>query len=220
MTNVESRSCVGKRLSNRRVRWLVLLALAAASCGSVPRTSYYTLRVPAPPESKDPRTSGVVGVEHFRATEALRDDRIVYYESPTQMNFYQYHRWSADPATMLSDLTARRLDESGAFAGVRRLPSRDAVDYVLRGSIMSFEEVDDSTGVRGRVAIQMSLVRARDRKTLWSQSRQAESAAQGKGVPAVVEALNAACARVLDELLPAVVAKVEQDARENANPSQ
>lgn len=66
----------------------------------------------------------------------------------------------------------------------------------------------------------MSLVRSRDRKTLWSQSRQAESAAQGKGVPGVVEALNAASVRVLDDLLPAVVAQVERDLQQGANPSQ
>ena len=221
MTSVESRSCTGKKLRSRRYGLLaVLLVITAGSCGSVPKTSYYTLRVPAPPESKDPRTSLVLGIEHFGATEALRDDRIVFYESPTRINFYQYHRWSADPATLLTDLAARRLDQAGVFAAVRRLPSRDPVDYVLRGSILNFEEVDDESGVRGRVAVQMSLVRSRDRKTLWSQSRQAESAAQGKGVPGVVEALNAASVRVLDDLLPAVVAQVEHDSQQGSNQSQ
>lgn len=221
MTSVESRSYVGKNSGSSKYRLLtLLLAIAAASCGSVPKTSYYTLRVPAPPEAKDPKTALVLGVEHFRATEALRDDRIVFYESPTQINFYQYHRWSADPATLLTDLAARRLEQAGVFAAVRRLPSRDPVDYVLRGDILNFEEVDDASGVRGRVAVQMSLVRSRDRKTLWSQSRQAESAAQGKGVPGVVEALNAASVRVLDDLLPAVVAQVERDSQQNPNPSQ
>ncbi len=221
MTSVESRSYIGKKRRSRKYGLLaLLLSITAVSCGSVPKTSYYTLRVPAPPESKDPRTSLVLGIERFGAPEALRDDRIVFYESPTQINFYQYHRWSADPATLLTDLAARRLDQAGIFAAVRRLPSRDAVDYVLRGSILNFEEVDDESGVHARVGVQMSLVRSRDRKTLWSQTRQAESAAQGKGVPGVVEALNAASVRVLDDLLPAVLAQVEHDSQQGSNPSQ
>jgi ABC-type uncharacterized transport system auxiliary subunit len=190
------------------------------SCGSVPKTNYYTLSVPAPPSAKDPKTALVLGVEHFRASDALRDDRIVFYESPTQLNFYQYHRWSADPATMVTDLTARRLDQAGAFAAVRRLPSRDPVDYVVRGQVLNFEEVDYQSGVRARVAVEMALVRSHDRKTLWSQSRQAESAVQSKGVPAVVEAMNAASSRVLDELLPELVAQVEHDCQQGSKPSQ
>jgi len=206
--------------SHGRAALALLLVLASVSCGSVPRTSYYTLRVPAPPEAKDPKTALVLGVEHFRAAEILRDDRIVFYESPTQMNFYQYHRWSADPATMLTELVARRLDQAGAFAAVRRLPSRDPVDYVLRGHVHNFEEVDYESGVHARVTVEMALVRSRDRKTLWSQSRQVETATQGKGVPGVVDALNTATVRLMDELLPVLVAQVEQDAQQNSKPSQ
>jgi ABC-type uncharacterized transport system auxiliary subunit len=216
----ESRSNACRRSrSGWRAALGLLLALAGTSCGSVPKTNYYTLSVPAPPSATDPKTTLVLGIEHFRATDALRDDRIVFYESPTQMNFYQYHRWSADPATMVTDLAARRLDQAGAFAAVRRLPSRDPVDYVVRGQVLNFEEVDHASGVRARVALEMALVRTRDRKTLWSQSRQAESAVQGKGVPAVVEALNAASTRVLDELLPGLVAQVERDAQQDSKPS-
>ncbi|MGH9650744.1 MAG: ABC-type transport auxiliary lipoprotein family protein, partial [Terriglobales bacterium] len=190
------------------------------SCGSVPKTSYYTLRVPPPPEAKNPRTALVLGIEHFRATETLRDDRIVFYESPTQINFYQYHRWSADPATMLTDLVARRLDQSGAFAAVRRLPAREPMEYVVRGQVLNFEEVDYDSGVRARVAVELALVRSRDRKTIWSLSRQAENPVQGKGVASVVDAMNAASGRLLDELLPLAVAQVERDTQQDSKPSQ
>jgi ABC-type uncharacterized transport system auxiliary subunit len=195
------------------------LVLWAASCGSVPKTNYYTLRIPPPPAVHDPKTAAIVGVERFRATEVLRDDRIVYYASPTELNFYQYHRWSEDPATMLTELAARRLEQSGAFAAVRLLPSREPLDYVLRGRLTNFEEVDGPAGVKARVGVEMMLIRARDRKILWSDSRQEESAAQGQGVPAVVEAVNAASARLLESALPGLVAKIEEDVRQSAQGS-
>ena len=209
----------GKR--NRALDWLVFpLALWAASCGSVPKTNYYTLRVPPPPAAHDPKTTAVVGVERFRAADVLRDDRIVYYASPTELNFYQYHRWSADPATMLTELVARRLEQFGTFTAVRVLPSREPVDYLVRGRVLNFEEVDNVTGVKARAAVEMMLIRARDHKILWSDSRQEESAPEGKGVPAVVQAVNAACERLLDAALPGLVAQAEADARQSSPASQ
>jgi len=162
----------------------------------------------------------VLGIEHFRATEVLRDDRIVYCESPTQLNFYQYHRWSSDPATLLTDLVARRLSQAGVFSGVRRLPSREPVDYILRGRLLNFEVVDYEAGVKGRVALEMTLFRSRDHKLLWSDRRQVESAAEGQGVSGVVSALSAASARLLDEALPVLVAQVERDLQQGSQPSQ
>ena len=179
---------------------------------------YYTLPVPPPTHAGDPKTGLILGVEHFRAAEVLRDDRIVYYESPTRMNFYQYHRWSSDPATMLTDIVAERLKQTGVFADVRRLPSREPVDCVLRGRVSNFEEVDDQQGVKGRVTLGLTLVRSRDHKLLWSDMRRAESVAQCKGVPGVVEAINAASARVLDETLSLMLAEVEREFAQASRP--
>jgi len=153
----------------------------------------------------------VLGIERFSAPEILRDDRLVYYESATQLNFYQYHRWSSEPATMMRDLVAQRLAQMGLFAEVRLLPAREPVDYLLRGRLLNFEEVDYASSVQGRAALELTLVRTRDRKVLWTAVRQAQSAVQGRGTPAVVEAVNAASEQVLSELLPLLVARAEQD---------
>jgi ABC-type uncharacterized transport system auxiliary subunit len=153
----------------------------------------------------------VLGIERLSAPDVLRDDRIVFYESPTQLNFYQYHRWSADPATLVRDSIAQRLSQAGLFAEVRLLPAREPVDYLLRGRVLNFEEVDFGSGVKGRAGLELALVRAHDRKVLWTATRQAESAAQGQGVAGVVEALNAASDHVLSELLPLLLAQAEQD---------
>ncbi len=205
-------------------RWIfnvvsVLAIGVCLSCGKVPLTNYYTLRVPPPPQAHDPRTSAALGIERLSAPDALRDDRIVYYESPTQLNFYNYHRWSSEPATMMRDSIARRLRQEGVFSEIRMVPAREPVDYVLRGRLLNFEEVDFEGAVKGRVALELTLSRARDRRLIWSGTRQGESAAQGKGVSAVVEALNAASDQVLNGLLSALVARVEQDAQPGSQKS-
>jgi len=186
-----------------------------ASCGKLPSTSYYALHVPAPPPANDPQTSFVVGVERLRAPLMLRDDRIVFYESPTELNFYQFHRWSADPSTMVSELLVRWLDQMGVFSQVRLLPAREPVDYILRGRLFNFDEVDYEAGIQGRVSLELSLVRARDRSVVWSATGQAARSAAEKGVPGVVMAINASSEQIFRELLPGLAAQVERDFKES-----
>ncbi len=193
----------------------LLGTILCASCGGAPKTYYYTLRVlPAPPAS-DPKTSFVLGVERFRGVEMLRDDRIIYYRSPTELNFYQYHRWSADPGTMLAEMAARWLDEMGIFTFVRMLPSREPVDYILRGRLFNFEEVDYEGGGTGRVNLVLTLVRARDHQVVWTFTRQVESPIQETGVTGVVNALNASSEQLLREALAGLAARIESEFRES-----
>lgn len=215
VTTGESWSRVRRSLFGRwRPEFGILAALLYTSCfgGRVPKTQYYTLNIPPPlpgPVS-DPKTSFVLGVERLRASEILRDDRIVYYESPTELNFYEYHRWSAEPATLLAQLVARRLKEMGVFADVRLSPGREPVDYLLRGRIFNFDEVDYE-GTKGRVALELTLIRSRDNKTAWSRTLQVEHPAEGGEVAGVVKAVNAASEELLREALPGLVAQVERD---------
>jgi ABC-type uncharacterized transport system auxiliary subunit len=192
--------------------WLVVAS--GASCGRAPSLRYYTLRMPAPPAAGDPTqraTSFVLGVEPFRGADVLRDDRILYYESPTQLGFYQQHRWAADPTVMLQELTQRRLQQTGVFAQVQSAPLREPVDYVLKGRVLSLEEVDYQGGVKGRVGLQLSLLRSRDHKVVWSAQRQVESGVREQGVVGVVNALDDAVNQILEEITRAIVAQAESD---------
>jgi ABC-type uncharacterized transport system auxiliary subunit len=197
------------------------LVLLWASCGGIPKTYYYTLEIPPPPSGTNPRprTALVLGIERFRAPDVLRDDRIAYYESPTQMNFYQYHRWAAEPAELFAEAIARRLRRAELFTDVRKLPARAPVDYILRGHVLNFEEVDEAAGVKGRVALQLSLVRAKDQAVVWTGSRTAEQPAVRKGVPGVVEAMNYSSEQVLEELLRDLTARVEQEVAQSSGES-
>ena len=211
MTSAESRWRVCARKPGHRLG-LALLALGVAvSCGSLPKTNYYALRAPAPAPANDAKTNFVLGVERFQALDVLRDDRIIYYESPSQLNFYEYHRWSSDPPTLLSELTARALRQRQLFADVRMLPSREPVDYILKGRVFHFEEVDEGSSAKVRVCLGLTLVRSRDHKVVWSAERQVEQPIQTKGVGGVVEALSASTEGLLDEVLPGLAAQVEHD---------
>jgi ABC-type uncharacterized transport system auxiliary subunit len=135
----------------------------------------------------------------------------VYYVSPTQINFYQNHRWGSDPATLLSDYTAQWMDSSGVFTQVKVLPARERVDYTLGGSVLNFEEVDSDGGTKVRLALALSLVRASDHKLVWSGKLSRETPLSEHSVEGVATALNASCAQVLREMTLGLIAQVEQD---------
>ena len=199
-------ACIGGPL-------VLLVAVFAAACGGIPKTFYYTLQVPAAPAPTDSKTTYMLGVEHFRAPEMLRDDRMVYYESPTQVNFYEHHRWSADPATLLSEYTAEWLGSTGVFVQVKVLPVREHPDYVLGGTVRSFEEIDSDGGAKVRLALALSLVRSTDHRTVWSDERRQEAPVPEGGVAGVATVLNTSCAQMLREMVPGLIAQVEQDFR-------
>lgn len=196
----------------RFVLVLVFLStLVCGACGGIPKTYYYTLRTPQPPPPGDGKTNFVLGVEHFRAPQMLRDDRIVYYVSPTEMNYYQYHRWSADPGSMLSDFVTQWLDGLGVFSQVRMLPSREQVDFRLGGRLLEFSEVDYQGGVKARVNLELRLVRTRDHRVVWTGKHEVETPVLEKGVAGVANAINTACTQLLQQLAPELVGKVEQE---------
>ena len=91
------------------------------------------------------------------------------------------------------------------------LPSRESVDYILKGRVFHFEEVDEGSSEKARVGLGLTLVRSRDHKVVWSAERQVERPIQTKGVAGVVEALNASTEGLLDEVLPGLAAQVEHD---------
>jgi ABC-type uncharacterized transport system auxiliary subunit len=213
VATVEFSSSVWKR-NLRSGAWVALGLLAtfvSVGCGGVPKTYYYTLQVPAAPSANDPKTGYIVGVDRFRAPAMLRDDRILYYVSPTQMNYYQYHRWAADPATMLSEFTVQWLASTGVFAAARLLPTRERLDYTLAGRVLNFEEVDHEGSGNVRVALELSLTRASDRKVVWSSRKATEAPVQERGVEGIASALNASCAQLLREMIPGLIAQVEQE---------
>jgi ABC-type uncharacterized transport system auxiliary subunit len=167
--------------------------------------------MPAPPAAGDPKTGFVLGVEPFRSTDALRDDRILYYESATQLGFYQQHRWVTEPATMVQELAAQGMRQTGVFAQVQSPPLGQPVDYVLKGRVLNLEEIDYEGGVKGRAGLELSLLRSRDHRIVWSAQRQVENAVREKGVAGVVNALDGVVKQVLEEMTRAVVAQVESD---------
>jgi ABC-type uncharacterized transport system auxiliary subunit len=168
----------------------------------------YTLKVPEPPQVPASPSTIVIGVEHFSAVAPIDDSRILRYESPTQLKYYDEDRWVSEPTTMIPELSARYLERMGIAHQARVLPWVESMDYILQGQILSFEEVVSGERREARVALELTLLRFPARQVVWDGTFRSLQPVSGDGVSAVVDALSAATHQVLKEGLTALSAQL------------
>lgn len=187
-------------------QWMTGLALGAIglivavglSCGAATSARMYTLKLsPPPPISR--QHAVVIGVEHFSADTPINDTRILRYDSPTQLTYYDDDRWVSDPATMIPELAARLLEQMGIAREARIFPWVESMDYVLQGQILNFEEVVTGDQHEARVAMELTLRKFPDRELVWSGTFRSRKTATDDSVNAVVNALSTATDQVLTE---------------------
>jgi len=188
-----------------KARWLaVFLAIAVAglcSCGSVPATKYYQLKPPAETNSVPAGDALPITllVGPLKASHLYREDKLVYATDSEEMGTYQTHRWAQPPTEMMQDLLWRSLKRSGRYSAVNILTSSSRGDFLLEGNLYDFKEISGST-LTARVNLELEL---RDIKTgaiVWTHSYAHDEPVAGKGVSAVVAALDLNAQRGISEI--------------------
>ncbi len=116
---------------------------ALAGCFSLrvpsPRIQEYRLAYPSPAVEGAP-VPVVLRLAPFRTASVYARESIVYRESAHTIGTYDYHRWAADPGSMIADLLARDFAASGLYRAVQQGPSPLRSDYELSGEIEQIEE--------------------------------------------------------------------------------
>jgi ABC-type uncharacterized transport system auxiliary subunit len=126
---------------------------------------------------------------------------MVYRSSPYRLDFYNYHRWAAAPAELVTDWTRRYLRRSGLFAKVFPATEGNA-DWFLGGVIRQLEEVDQENTWEAALSIDFWLAPAGQRAPVWFQSYTATQQADKRNP----EAIAAAMSRNLENILARLAA--------------
>jgi uncharacterized lipoprotein YmbA len=103
---------------------LYALVLVAAACGGkAVETRFYQLAATAHPKgtgSPDgslahgpPGDGPGLVLEPLSTDGAYDDERMVYRTSPYRLDYYQYHRWSSAPGTMVGNYLEQALAHTG-----------------------------------------------------------------------------------------------------------
>lgn len=172
---------------------LVLLALFAAivsGCGASRPIKYYQLTVPADvkPAASPTATVGLA-LGPLVTSHLYREDRIVYSAGPGEMGTYAYQRWAEPPVEMMQEVLLRELRASGRYRDVHSQRSNTQGDFVLRGRLYDFKEVNGSPLV-ARVTAEWELRDQKSGSTVWTHYYSHDEPVNGKDVAAMVAALD------------------------------
>jgi ABC-type uncharacterized transport system auxiliary subunit len=131
--------------------------------------------------------------------DIYRDTPIVYRIGANQIGTYQYSRWAEAPVELLKNKLIRELSASGDYQSVTGLGSNSAGQFIVRGRLYAFDEVDGAN-IAGLVSMEFELYDRKSGKILWTHSYSQSEPAQGKEISAVVTALDTNLDRGLKEV--------------------
>jgi ABC-type uncharacterized transport system auxiliary subunit len=170
---------------------LALCLGALAGCGAARPIKYYQLTNPGdggPPDDPPPYPVTLL-VAPIASSHLYRDNLIVYTSEGQAIGTYQYERWAEPPSEMISDVLLRKLQVSGRYQHVYSLGSDVRGNYLLRGHLYDFREIDGST-LTVRVAFAFELRDSKTGTTVWSRYYGHDEPVSGKDVTAVAAAMN------------------------------
>src|SRR3981081_4285130 len=172
----------------------VLLAMVVvgglAGCGATRPMQYYQLTVPPDVHHAETNASGIsLALGPLVASHLYREDRIVFSSGPQQMGTYEFQRWTEPPAEMIQEVVFSDVRARNQYREVFTQRSASRSDYVLRGRLYDFKEVNGSP-LQARVTVEFELKDMKSGSTVWSHYYNHDEPVSGKDVSAMVAALD------------------------------
>jgi len=90
---------------------------------------------------------------------------------------------------MISESLVRTLSASGKYRSVIEASSSATGDYILRGRLYEFDEVDGET-IQTSISLRVDLVDMKIRQAVWGDLVQHEEPVRGKTIQDVVASLD------------------------------
>ena len=190
-------------MKHRTIFAALMLCLGILNgCGAARPSKFYQLTLPndKTPGADPPPFPVTLLLGPITTSHLYRDDHIVYTSNGEAMGIYEYQRWAEPPSEMISDVLLQELKESERYQHVYSLRSDSRGDYVLRGRLYDFREIDGN-GLSARVAFDFELRDSKTGTTVWNRSYSHDEPVKGKDVSAVVAAMDRNVQSGLSEVL-------------------
>jgi ABC-type uncharacterized transport system auxiliary subunit len=179
--------------------------LAEAGCVSTRPVHYYTLGAAPPPANQGKPGGLILLVGKIATPEALQDGRIRYRSGPNEAGAYEYHRWTERPGTMVRNALMRALRDSGKYQRVLEAGSLTNGDYLLRGKLDEFDEVDHAA-IQTKISLHVELIERKTNQNVWDHTVEGEEPVSGKGVNDVVQSFD----RNLHQVVRVTAAEIDR----------
>jgi ABC-type uncharacterized transport system auxiliary subunit len=178
-------------------------------CGHVPATYYYQISYELPrPDTLKSSIPATIGVREFEVDVVYKGDKIVYRNSPYEIQYYHYRRWIAPPRKLVKEKIVEQLKSSGNFKNVVSLPSTHHTDFVLAGKIKAFEEWDQDNSWYGMVTLAMELYHNETGEIIWEDVLSEKTETTKKEPLEVVKAISISLQKVIERARKAIKLKL------------
>lgn len=178
---------------------LVVSGLSLASCVNSRPIHYYTVGTSTAPMTKVNPDGPVLLVGNVATPVSLQDGRIRYLTGSYEAGAYEFHRWLEQPGVMVRNSLLQSLRASGQFRTVLESSSSAQGDYVLRGSLHEFGEVDRET-IQTRISLQLELVDVKTKRDVWDRLVQHDEPVAGRKIRDVVQSFDRNLQEVVKEV--------------------
>jgi ABC-type uncharacterized transport system auxiliary subunit len=172
--------------------------LVGASCVATRPVHYYTIELASPPANQSKPDGLILLVGNIATPEALQDGRIRYRIGSNEAGAYEYHRWTEQPGSMVRIALLRALRASGKYQRVMESSSSANGDYLVRGKLYEFGEVDNAS-IQTKVSLQVELVDRKTNRNVWDRVVEREEPVSSKSVTDVVQSLDRNLQHVVSE---------------------
>jgi cholesterol transport system auxiliary component len=170
-----------------------------SACISTKPVHYYAMQAPPRPANQSKPDGLILLVGDIAAPEALQDSRIRYRSGSNEAGAYEYHRWTERPGLMVRDALMRALRDSGKYQRVLEAGSSVNGDYLLRGKLEEFDEVDGSS-IQTKILLRVELVDRKTNQNVWDYMAEREDPVSGKNVVDVVQSLDRNLQQVVSDI--------------------
>ena len=168
---------------------VIAACLADAACVATRPVHYYTLGPGGSAATRSNPGGLILLVGNIATPEALRDGRIRYRTASNEAGAYEYHRWTERPGSMVRSALIRALRDSGNYQRVLESGSTVNGDYLLRGKLEEFDEVDGAS-IQTKISLHVELVELKTNQNVWDHMLEREDPVSSKTVVEVVQSLD------------------------------
>ena len=191
---------------------LMGLTLSLTACLDLKQPSnkieYYSFEYDPPRMADHQSVSHVVKVALFSVSPIYNTRKIIYRDDAYKRAAYDYHKWQANPAELVTYFLARDMRQSGLFEAVVTRSSQFPHTYVLGGSVDKFLESDTQAGWQADLSLNIILMSEHEtdvsKKIIFQKSYHISKPCRQRNPRALAEAMSAAMseasARIIHEV--------------------
>jgi len=172
--------------------------LLFTSCAPTRPVHYYTLAPTSAATNLTKPDGPTILVGAIITPESLQDSRIRYRAGANESGSYEYHRWEQRPGAIIHDSLVRALRASGKYQRVLESSSSAIGDYLLRGKLHEFAEVDNPA-IQTKISVHLELIDKKTNRSVWDHRFERVEPASGKDIRDVVESMDRNLQQVVTE---------------------